>query len=314
MPRVGSMSELIITRVDGAGVGHLELNRPRVINSLNLEMLHAVSDALRSWMTDDTIASVELTGAGDRGFCAGADVRELAQLVTDGRDWLEFLRVEYELDALVAQFPKPVTAHMRGVTMGGGLGLATVASRRIVDQSTYLAMPETKIGFFPDAGVMFRLARAGGVGTHVALTSAPFSGGDALRMGLADEAPDASLPAPLMDAANDWINDCYASDDPVEVVTALESHHHPDAHTAARELRARSPFAVHVALRALRSAATLSHTDVLRQDLRLAESMVPVDFVEGVRALLIDKDHTPEWRHARIEDVPTSLVDEVFAS
>ena len=305
------MSELIVFRVD-AGVGHIELNRPRVINSLNFEMLRAATEVLEAWRDDDTVSSVELTGAGERGFCAGADVRELVGLVIEGGDWLGFLRCEYELDALVAQYPKPFTARMRGITMGGGLGLAAAASHRIVERSTYMAMPETKIGLFPDAGVMFQLSRAGGVGTHVALTSAPFSGGDALRMGLADESSDGPLPAPLMDAAGDWIDDCYASDDPAEIVGALENHSHPDAHTAARELRARSPFSVHVALRALRRAASMDHAAVLAQDLRVAEKMVPVDFSEGVRALLIDKDNTPEWRHARIEDVPPAAVDAVF--
>lgn len=306
------MSQLISSRVD-AGVGHIELNRPRVINSLSLEMMHAADVILQGWLGDDDIRAVELSGAGERGFSAGADVRELAELVTTGADWLDFLRVEYALNALVANFPKPVTARMRGITMGGGLGLVAPASRRVVDRSTYMAMPETKIGFFPDAGVMFYLSRAGGVGTHAALTSAPFSGGDALRMGLADESSDGPLPAPLMDAAGDWIDECYASDDPIEIIKALEGHSHPDARTASRELRARSPFSVHVALRALRRAETLDHDAVLRQDLRLSERMIPVDFVEGVRALLIDKDNTPEWRHARIEDVPAAAVDSIFA-
>jgi len=161
--------------------------------------------------------------------------------------------------------------------------------------------------------VMFQLSRAGAIGTHIALTSAPFGGGDALIIGLADESSEGPLPAPLIDAAGDWIDECYTSDDPVEIARALEAHTHPDARIAARELRARSPYSVHIALRALRSAATLDHDGVLAQDLRVAERMVPVDFVEGVRALLIDKDNMPEWRHARIEDVPASAVDEVFA-
>ncbi len=306
------MSELIVAHVD-AGVGRLELNRPRVINSLNREMIHACISVLRTWQGDADVRAVELTGAGDRGFCAGADVREMAALVSADEDWLQFLGSEYELDALVAHYPKPVTAHMRGITMGGGLGFTAAASRRIVDFSSQLAMPETKIGLFPDAGVMFQLSRAGAVGTHIALTSAPFGGGDALVIGLADESSEGPLPAPLIDASGDWIDECYATDDPVEIARTLEAHPHPDARIAARELRARSPFSVHVALRALRSAATLDYDGVLAQDLRLAQRMVPVDFVEGVRALLIDKDNTPEWRHARIEDVPETLVDEVFA-
>ncbi len=306
------MSELIVAREE-AGVGHLQLNRPRVINSLNREMIDAAIDVLHGWARDDDIHSVELTGTGERGFCAGADVREMSRLVTSADGWLEFLEAEYELDALVAHFPGPVTAHMRGITMGGGLGFAAAASRRIVDRSSRMAMPETKIGLFPDAGVMFQLSRAGAVGTHIALTSAPFGGGDALVIGLADESSEGPLPAPLVDAAGDWIDECYAGDDPVGIVRALEAHAHPDARIAARELRARSPFAVHVALRALRGAASLNHDAVLAQDLRLAERMVPVDFVEGVRALLIDRDNMPEWRHARIEEVPASAVDDVFA-
>lgn len=306
------MSQLILSSVEN-GVGRLELNRPRVINSLNREMIDVCLEVLRAWSDDHSVRSVELTGAGERGFCAGADVRELTALVTSGDRWLEFLGAEYELDALVARFPKPVTAHMRGITMGGGLGFASAASRRVVHTSTHMAMPETKIGLFPDAGVMFHLSRAGAVGTHVALTSAPFSGGDALHMGLADESADGPLAAPLVDACGDWINDCYASDDPIEIARALEAHSHPDARIAARELRARSPFSVHVALRALRLAASMDYHAVLAQDLQLAERMLPVDFVEGVRALLIDKDNTPEWRHARIENVPASIVDEVFA-
>lgn len=306
------MSELIVARID-AGVGRLELNRPRVINSLNREMIHGAIAALLHWKDDEEVRSVELTGAGDRGFCAGADVREMAGLVTSNDGWLQFLGAEYELDRLVANYPKPITAHMRGITMGGGLGLTSAASRRIVDRSTHMAMPETKIGLFPDAGVMFQLSRAGAVGTHIALTSAPFGGGDALIIGLADESSEGALPAPLIDAAEDWINECYNSDDPVEIARALEAHQHPDARIAARELRARSPFSIHVALRALRKAATLDHDGVLDQDLRLAERMVPVDFVEGVRALLIDKDNMPEWRHASIEDVPAGAVEEVFA-
>lgn len=306
------MSELIVSRVD-AGVGRLELNRPRVINSLNREMIHACLEVLHGWENDDGVHSVELRGAGDRGFCAGADVREMAGLVSSGDGWLEFLAAEYELDALVKKYPKPVTAFMVGITMGGGLGFTSAASRRVVDSTTHMAMPETKIGLFPDAGVMFQLSRAGAVGTHIALTSAPFGGGDALVIGLADESSEGSLPSPLIDAAGDWIDECYAGENPVSIALALESHTHPDARIAARELRARSPFAVHVAFRALQSAATLDHDGVLAQDIRVAERMVPVDFVEGVRALLVDKDSMPEWRHARLEDVPTAMVDEVFA-
>lgn len=307
---MGFMTDLIATSVVD-GVATLTLNRPRAINAFTLEMLEATREALDAWAHDDDVREVVLTGAGDRGLCAGADVRELASMVADGRGWLHFLEVEYLLDLIIAQYPKQFTAHMTGVTMGGGLGLAVGADRRIVDASSRLAMPETKIGFFPDAGVMRWLAAAGPVGVHVALTSASFGGGDALAMGLADESSDGELPAPLSEAA--WIRDCYVGDDVVEIAHRLAEHPDPQAQQAARDLRARSPFAVLVAMKALRRAATLDHSGVLHQDLRLAERMLPVDFVEGVRALLVDKDNAPRWRWASVEEVPREVVDEVFA-
>lgn len=306
------MSELIISRVD-AGVGSIKLNRPRAINSLNPEMVQAVTEVLHNWAQDGSVRSVEFSGAGERGFSAGADVKELASALASGQDWVAALKLQYALNTLIAQFPKPVTAHMTGLTMGGGLGLAASASRRIVYRGTTLAMPETKIGFFPDAGVMFQLSRAGSVGTHLALTGSSFGGGTALAMNLADESFDGPLPDSLHGSAAEWIDACYAGDDPAEIISALENHPHPDARAAARDLRARSPYAIWIALRALRAADVLDHTQVLAQDLWLAERMVPVDFAEGVRALLIDKDNAPRWRHARIEDVPAREVDEAFS-
>lgn len=304
------MTDLIATSVVD-GVATLTLNRPRAINAFNLEMLEAARKALDGWARDDDIREVVLTGAGERGLCAGADVRELATLLADGGPWLHFLEVEYLLDLIVAQYPKHTTAHMTGITMGGGLGLAVGADHRVVDASSRLAMPETKIGFFPDAGVMRWLSQAGPLGIHMALTSAEIGGGDALAMGLADASTDADLPAPLSRA--EWIHECYVGDDVVEIARRLAEHPDPDAQQAARDLRARSPFAVHVTMKALRRATTLDHSGVLHQDLRLAERMLPVDFVEGVRALLVDKDNAPRWRWATLEEVPRDVVDEVFA-
>ena len=295
------------------GVGSIVLDRPRAINALSIDMLETIADTLDAWATDDGITAVELSGAGERGFCAGADVRELAGILAEDGPWLRFLETEYALDARVCQYPKPITAALHGVTMGGGLGLVAHADHRIVDSTTIMAMPETKIGFFPDAGVSWHLARAGAVGTHIALTSATFNGGDAIRLGLADESSDGDLHAPLFEAAGEWIDECYSSDDPVEILDRLGSNSHADARRAATELRARSPLAVHVALRALRRAATLDPAEVYQQDLRLAERMLPIDFPEGVRALLVDKDNSPEWRWSRLEDVPPAVVDEIFA-
>ena len=307
------MSDHLITEVVD-GIGQITLNRPQAINALDGDMMTAMYDTLVAWRLDDAVTAIELGGEGERGFCAGADVRALAGVVRDGGPWLQYLETEYALDMLIAEYPKPVTSHMHGVSMGGGLGIAAHADRRIVYASTVMAMPETKIGFFPDAGIMHQLSRAGAVGRHLALTSSTFTGGDALLLNLADESADGDLPAPLFDDSATWIQECYASDDPVEIVRALESHPDEAARQAGRDLRARSPFAVHVALRALIRAQRLTLSEVLNQDLHLAESVIPAgDFEEGVRALLIDKDNAPTWRHASIEDVPREDVDRVFA-
>lgn len=303
------MTELILTDITH-GVGTVTLNRPKAINAINLEMIQAITRILTEWADDDAVERVELRGVGERGFSSGADIRELAEAVKGGGDWLDGLRQEYQLQEIVDEYPKHITAYLTGITMGGGLGLGAPASRRIVDSSTTMAMPETKIGWFPDAGMMYFLSRAGAVGIHCALTSATFGGGDAIRMGIADESSDGDLPSPLFEAG--WIQECYGAESAVEIVERLESHSDRDANTAAREMRRRSPFAVHVALRAIRAAEFLTHSEVLAQDLFLSSQVIPVDFPEGVRALLIDKDNTPEWRHERLEDVPQELVDEVF--
>lgn len=296
------------------GVGHITLDRPRSINALTLEMIEGIYEAMDDWLRHKKVESIELHGEGDRGFCAGADVRVLREdLLAGGRRWLQFLETEYALDMLIANSPAPVTGRMRGVTMGGGLGLTAHAAKRIVFADSKLAMPETKIGLFPDCAMLYHLSRAGAVGTHLSLTSDPFTGGDAIRLGIADESPDGELAAPLFADDKAWIEECYQGDDVVEIVRRLEEHDNPEAREAAATIRERSPFAVHVSLRALRRAETLQLSEVFAQDLRVAERMIPVDFAEGVRALLVDKDNQPAWRWARVEDVPAEAVDEVFA-
>ncbi len=306
------MSEFIVTEVHD-GIARMTLNRPRAINALTGEMFGAMYDALTAWNADDSVTAVELAGEGERGFCAGADVRTLAETVRDDGPFLQYLETEYAVDMALADYPKPVTSFMRGIAMGGGIGIGGHVDRRIVYSDTVMAMPETKIGFFPDAGVMYELSRAGAVGKHVALTSSTFTGGDALLMGLADESAEGDLPAPLFDDNASWIQECYASDDVLDIVAALEGHGAEAAQQAARDLRARSPFAVHVAMRALVRARSLRLSEVFAQDLHLAESVIPSgDFVEGVRALLVDKDKNPHWRHSSLEAVPAAEIDRVF--
>ncbi len=295
--------EVLIEVVDG--IGRLTLNRPRALNALTHGMCETLLEVLQAWAVDDAVTAVEIRGAGERAFCSGADVRALRQVVLEGGDWLSFFTTEYAMNAVIAAHPKPITAFMSGIDMGGGLGISAHCRRRVVDATSRLAMPETIIGFTPDVGVAWQLSRAPGEwGTHVALTGMTVGAGDALALGLADEYAGEGTPeAPL--AAASWIAECYAGDDPVEIVGRLAAHAAPDARAAAEGIRARCPLSVAVTLEALRRAATMTGVpDVLAQDLALARSLVPrPDFAEGVRAQLVDKDFAPRWQHVRLEDV-----------
>jgi enoyl-CoA hydratase/carnithine racemase len=309
------MADEILVEVTG-GVGRITLNRPRQINALTTAMLAEIGDRLADWLDDDAVDRVQLTGAGERGLCSGADVRALrADLAARGEAAAEaFFTIEYAVDALIAGYPKPIRADLFGITMGGGLGLSAHCAERVVRADSRLAMPETIIGLFPDVGVLYELSRAPGeLGTHLALTGGSVGAADAVLVGLADRAagdvPDAVLPG-----QRDWIDECYAGDDALAIVRRLEEHRAPQAGETAALLRRRCPFAVAVSLAAIRRAATLPDVPaVLAQDHALAVPMVlRPDFSEGVRAQVVDKDRDPSWNPARLEDVYPAEVAALF--
>ena len=303
----------ILARAD-AGIGRIQLNRPRQINALTVPMMHAIAEALEVFAADDAVTSVELTGAGERGLCAGADVRALRELALTGGDVRDFFETEYGVNLAIAGFGKPYRAVMTGITMGGGLGLSAHGSQRVVDGTSRLAMPETQIGLFPDVLMTPLLARMPGeIGTHLALTGAPINAADAVRLGLADEiAGGAPSPDPALAAG--WLAECYAGDDPVEILGRLAGHADPAARETAAELRRCSPLSVAVTLEALRRAASIEHLpDLLPTELGLAIRLATgPDFAEGVRAQLIDRDRNPRWSHAAIEDVARAEVLSYF--
>lgn len=296
------------------GVGRIRLNRPRAINAINTAMMRTITAALTDFATDDAIERVELTGAGERGLCAGADVRELRTAALSGGDVAEFFIIEYALNQMIAAYPKPYRAIMTGITMGGGMGLSVHGSQRVVDASSTLAMPETVIGFFPDVFVSHLFARLpGGVGTHLALTGASFNAADAVRLGLADQFDGpAPQPDPLLSSA--WIAECYAADTAEEMVARLADHADPDARATAAELERRSPLALEITVEALRrSLGFASIADQYEQELTLAVRMVTgPDFAEGVRAQLVDRDRNPHWSHGSLAEVSRAEVLSYF--
>lgn len=330
------IEELLVARQ--GSLGRIRLNRPRPINALTLAMIEALDAQLREWASDETVTAVAVDGAGDRGFCSGADVRAIREWMVDGtEDPARFWRAEYALNALVADYPKPYVAFMDGIVMGGGIGLSAHGSLRLVTTRTRAAMPETGIGFFPDVGAMFYLSRSPGeTGTHLALTGVSVTGADAIAVGLADalidpavwpglcarlaqgEQLDASVgevaPASGLLAQRDWIDACYTGDDAAAIEVALSTHPAPEARAAAGTLSSRSPLSVAVALAALRRAAGMaSVAQVLDQDLRLGTAfMAGSDFVEGVRAVLVDRDGSPRWQHASLAEVDPQQVAALF--
>ena len=308
------MSEPEVLAEVTAGIGRIRLNRPRQINALTVAMMHTISGLLDDFAADDAVTRVELTGAGERGLCAGADVRALRELALAGGDVRDFFETEYGVNLRIAGHPKPYRAVMTGITMGGGLGLSAHGSQRIVDATSRLAMPETQIGLFPDVLMTPLLARMPGeVGTHLALTGAAVNATDAVRLGLADEVWGAA-PEPDGTLAAGWIAECYAGDDPVEILGRLAGHPDAAARETAAALRLRSPLSVAVTLEAVRRAAAIEHLpDLLPQELGLAIRFATgPDFAEGVRAQLIDRDRNPHWSHAGIEDVSRDEVLSFF--
>lgn len=307
------MTTQIISELVG-GIGTITLNRPERINALSRTMIDELTDQLRVWATAEQVERVVLRGAGERGFCAGADVRELRQLLLDDRpaDAVGFLHAEYALDELIAGYPKPVTAQLVGVAMGGGLGIGIHNTHRVGATSTRWAMPETAIGLWPDVGVCYELSRAPGrIGEYLAMTGQTIDGASALFAGLLDECPAADPQGAGLAAEIEWIDQCYQFDDAVSIVQALKTHPNPAAQQAATVIEQRSPLSVAVALAALRRARALPDVAaVLDQDRILGRTMLaePHDFIEGVRAKMVDRDDQPRWRHACLADVDPAEV------
>ncbi len=328
------LSPDVLARREGR-VGHLTLNRPAAFNALTLRMVRDIEAALDAWGADPQVAALLLDGAGDRAFCAGGDIRALYEAARMGDDasMSDFFREEYRLNGRIARFPKPIVAVMDGITMGGGIGLGAHASHRVVTERSVLAMPEVKIGFAPDVGGTYLLSHAPGeLGLHLALTGGRLAAADALLCGLADvyvpsdrlhdlrvglaQCSNADEVGACLDvlatspgsgqlaAARDWIDRCYAFDSVEEILDALQQAPEPAARAAAAEIAGNAPTSLKVTLQALRAARQLGLEACLEREFRVSRSITrQPDFVEGVRAAVVDKDRNPRWQPSRLSEV-----------
>ncbi|GHI97078.1 enoyl-CoA hydratase/isomerase family protein [Streptomyces olivaceus] len=326
----------------GGHAAHIALNRPRALNSLTHDMVLRIDAKLTEWEHDPAVETVVITGEGERGLCAGGDIRAIHDDARDGdgSTAAAFWRDEYRLNARIAHYPKPYVAVMDGIVMGGGVGVSAHGSVRIVTERSRIAMPETGIGFVPDVGGTHLLALAPGeLGTYLALTGAQIQAADALLCGLADQyMPSASLRSFVDDLAvlpvrealgrhvqdpppgelagrRGWIDSCFSAGTVEEIVQRLLVQDGPAPKETAETLLRKSPTALKVTLSAVRRARRLGPLErVLDQEYRVSLACLHApDLVEGVRAQVIDKDRNPQWSPATLAEVTDADVERFFA-
>jgi enoyl-CoA hydratase len=342
----GAEPDLIVRREGSAGI--IRLNRPKALNAMTLEMSLGIDAALDQFEADPAVALVLLEGAGERGLCAGGDIRGLWESSKEGGDLGKvFWRQEYVMNARIAKFPKPYVAFMDGLVMGGGVGLSAHSSHRVVTERTKLAMPEVGLGFFPDVGGTWLLSHSPGeLGTYFGLTGQTMNGPDAIRARFADAVvPSAKWPAlrealtkvragvtsaevkklingfatgetagPVA-AMQATIDKWFAYDRMQDIVAALQRDGSELAQTTLKTLNEKSPRGMVVTLKLLRLARSAkSLEECLVREYRAAlQVFASDDFREGVRAAVIDKDRNPQWSPPRIEDVTSEMVAPYFA-
>jgi enoyl-CoA hydratase/carnithine racemase len=334
------MSDIEI-RVAGRA-GRITFNRPEALNAMTYEMCMGVDAALRGWREDGAISLVVIDAAGDRAFCAGGDIAELyatgrAGNFAYGR---KFWRDEYRLNAFIAEYPKPVVSLMQGFTMGGGVGIGCHASHRVVDVDSRIAMPECGIGLVPDVGGSYLLAQAPGhLGVYLGLTGARMDAGDAIRAGFADHfipreswgdlielleasgevapvvthaaVPPAGATLPLQAQ----IDRHFRADSLGEIIASLRGEESDFCRSAVKLICRNAPLSMACATKMIhdikRDGADLRAA--LAQEYRFTwRAMQRGDFLEGIRAQIIDKDRSPRWQYGDL-DVPGDAIATMLA-
>ncbi|SFO28083.1 enoyl-CoA hydratase/isomerase family protein [Sphingomonas sp. OK281] len=336
------MTDDLIVESEGP-VGRIRLNRPKALHALNLAMCEGVLEALEAWRGDAAVEAIVVDHAEGRGFCAGGDIRMLAASgATDGVEARAFFHAEYRMNHRLFTYAKPIVAFMDGITMGGGVGLALPCRYRVATENTKFAMPETGIGLFPDVGGGWYLSRLPGrIGQYLALTGHRLDGAECLALGLAThfrasdtldtakariaETPQdiagvldalaTSVPDAKILARKDEIDRLFASDVLEEIYAALDADGGEWATQTLATLKTKSPQTMKVSLRLLHEGAGMaSFADEMRQEYAVGAHVVQRhDFIEGVRAVIVDKDNAPHWDPATPEDVTDHVIDQIFA-
>ena len=342
------MTEAAHVLVETAGsLGRVRLNRPKALNSLTFEMVQDIAAALVYFETAPNVGAVLISGEGERGLCAGGDIRALYDHGRDGSGFGElFFRAEYRMNAHIAGYTKPYIAMMDGITMGGGVGISAHGAVRIVTERTKIAMPETGIGFFPDVGGTWLLSRSPGeIGTFIGLTGDYIGGADAIYAGLADHfvnsvkipaliAALAAVPTsvthaevraivdefvepvvPPLGTYRTEIDNAFAYGSVEKIDVALEKSGSEFARKTLGVMAQKSPISMKVTLKLLRLARQdICLEDSLEREFTAGQAVLASDeFYEGVRALVVDKDRTPKWSPATLAEVTDELVDKYFS-
>lgn len=324
------MSEIAIRRSGRAG--RITLNRPQALNALTWEMCLAIEAALDDWRDDDGVDLVIVDAIGERAFCAGGDIAEMYRTARTGefgygrRFWTD----EYRMNARIAEFPKPYIAFMQGFTMGGGVGISGHGSHRIVGDTSRVSMPECGIGLIPDVGGTLLLARAPGrLGEYLGTTGHRMGPGDAILAGFADayipedrwpdliaaleKTGDAGLvasaagpvPEARLAAQRGIIDRVFAADTMTDILTALGRAGDGFPAETASALGEKSPLALCCTLELVRR---VREVDAIRPALTMEyrftyRSAEQGDFLEGIRAAIIDRDRNPRWKHGSVDAV-----------
>uniref|UniRef100_A0A8C2ZMG1 3-hydroxyisobutyryl-CoA hydrolase n=1 Tax=Cyclopterus lumpus TaxID=8103 RepID=A0A8C2ZMG1_CYCLU len=311
---------VLLEKVGSAGV--ITINRPKVLNALDMTMVRQIYPQLKKWDNDDEIDIVIIKGAGGKAFCAGGDIRAVTEAGKAGDPLAEdFFREEYILNNAIGECRKPYIALIEGITMGGGVGLSVHGRFRVATEKTLFAMPETAIGLFPDVGGGFFLPRLRGkLGMFLALTGFRLKGRDVQRAGVATHFVERKkipeLEKELVGLKSPSAEDvCRVLDSYQQQVKNPQRLQNISQNGFRHTLSRMSPTSLKITHKQLQAGATMSLQDVLVMEYRLSQAcMRGCDFYEGVRAVLVDKDHSPKWNPSTLEEVTQQTVDQCFSS